>query len=95
MAGLARIRELNDRLRTTGRGGMVVITNGVGALGWNSRRHLHGCVAFTGFNPDNDPWGEHDCAALTVDGHRVIWKIDYYDRSRRSTLPTPPIPRSR
>jgi len=29
----ARIRELNDQLRTQGRGGMIVMTNGVAALG--------------------------------------------------------------
>jgi hypothetical protein len=32
---------------------------------------------FSDFTPDNDPHGEHDCAALTVRGHEVIWKIDY------------------
>jgi hypothetical protein len=28
----------------------------------------------------NDPWGEHDCATLTVAGRRIIFKIDYFDR---------------
>jgi len=91
---LARIRELNDRLRTTGRGGMVVMTNGVGALGLETVNAIFtAVVTFTGFNPDNDPWGEHDCAVLTVDGIRVIWKIDYLDRSRRIHSPDPTDPK--
>ena len=91
---LARIRELNDRLRTTGRGGMVVMTNGIGALGLGTVNAIFTAVVkFTGFNPDNDPWGEHDCAVLTVDGIRIIWKIDYLDRSRRIHSPDPTDPK--
>jgi Protein of unknown function (DUF3768) len=36
---------------------------------------------------DNDPWGEHDCAVLTVDGRRLIYKIDYYDRAMQCHSP--------
>lgn len=34
---------------------------------------------FNDFTPDNDPYGEHDFAAVEHDGVRVYWKIDYYD----------------
>ena len=88
------IRELNDRLRTTGRGGMVVLTDGVAALGPETVATIFAAVRrFADFNPDNDPWGEHDCAVLTINGIRVIWKIDYFDRSRRIHSPDPADPK--
>ena len=37
--------------------------------------------SFDAFTLDNDPHGEHDFGAVTVDGHKVFWKIDYYDLS--------------
>ena len=37
--------------------------------------------SFDAFTLDNDPHGEHDFGAGTVDGHKVFWKIDYYDLS--------------
>jgi hypothetical protein len=77
----ARIRELNDQLRFKAIGGRIVITRGIQALGTDGVRQVLTAVAgFDDFSEDNDPWGEHDCATLTVDGHRLIFKIDYYDR---------------
>ena len=29
----------------------------------------------------NDPYGEHDFGLIEVAGHRVMFKIDYYDLS--------------
>jgi Protein of unknown function (DUF3768) len=90
----ARIRDLNDRLRTTGRGGMVVLTNGIGALGLLAVNQIFAAVAsFTDFTPDSDPWAEHDCGLLSVGGKQVIWKIDYLDRSRRYHSPDPTDPK--
>jgi hypothetical protein len=77
----ARIRELNDQLRCKGTGGRVMITRGIQALGLEGVRDVLSAVArFDDFSEDNDPWGEHDCAVLTVNGRRVIFKHDYYDR---------------
>ena len=76
----ARIRELNDQLRSNAIGGCVVITAGIHALGTAAICQVLAAVArFDNFTEDNDPWGTHDCAILTVNGRRVLFKIDYYD----------------
>jgi hypothetical protein len=77
---IARIRELNDAVRCKAIGGRVVITRGIQALGTAVVcQVLASVAAFDNFTEDNDPWGEHDCALLTVDDRRVLFKIDYYD----------------
>jgi hypothetical protein len=53
---------------------------------------LKAVAAFEGFNADNDPYGEHDCAALTVAGQRVLFKIDYYDTTLTAGSPDPADP---
>jgi len=78
----ARIRALNDALRRDGRGGRIMITAGLEALGSEKLAHVLAVVAaFSKFSEDNDPYGEHDCAILAVDDIQVLFKIDYYDRS--------------
>lgn len=34
---------------------------------------------FDAFDRDNDPHHEHDFGAFTLQGHRLFFKIDYYD----------------
>jgi len=76
------IRELNDRFRRSLRGGRVVITAGVDALGIETvQRLLILLRTFEAFTPDNDPNGEHDFGAFEHDTQRFFWKIDYYDRA--------------
>jgi hypothetical protein len=76
----ARIRELNDQLRQKAIGGRIVITPGIQALEPDDLRAVLLAVArFDNFSEDNDPWGEHDCAILTVDGRRVMFKHDLYE----------------
>jgi hypothetical protein len=89
-----RIRELNDALRIHRLGGCFVITAGIAALGPSSvNRLIQAVTEFDNFTSDNDPYGEHDCAVMTVDGIKIIWKIDYYDLSRRYHSPNAADPR--
>jgi hypothetical protein len=91
--GPARICALNDQLRRFGRGGRIMITSGIQALGAEAVARVLAAVAgFDAFTVDNDPYGEHDCAILTVDGVRVLFKIDYYDRSITYHSPDPSDP---
>jgi hypothetical protein len=50
-------------------------------------------ASFTDFSSDNDPWGEHDCAVLALGTTTVIWKIEYYDRTRRYRSSDPADPK--
>ena len=78
-----RIRALNDQLRTTGQGGDLVVTRGIASLSLPSKVAIFDAVqAFDQFNPDNDPYGEHDFGLLEVAGQRIMFKIDYYDCSK-------------
>lgn len=76
----ARIRALNDQLRQTGTGGRIVMTCGVAALDSTTQAAAFAALrSFDAFTPDNDPYGEHDCASFDAAGHIFIFKIDYYD----------------
>lgn len=87
---VATIRRLNDDLRVRRLGGSIVITPGIGALGPSTIVEIIAAItAFDGFTPDNDPYGEHDCAVMNVVGIKIIWKIDYYDLARRFHSPDP------
>jgi hypothetical protein len=89
----ARIRALNDRLRIHGHGGMIVVSEGIASLGISEISEIFAAIGgFDDFNPDNDPYGEHDSAIVTVCGIRVLWKIDTTDRSRRFLSPNPADP---
>ena len=89
----ARIRVLNDRLRTECLGGAIVCTNGVAALPEETRRAVMAAVqAFDAFNEANDPYGEHDCAVIEAAGQRIIFKVDYFDLDMRMGSPDPSNP---
>jgi hypothetical protein len=76
------ICTLNDALRTTFKGGRVLVTQGVRALPLEvSAAVLSAVQAFDAFTPENDPYGEHDFGSFELQGARVMWKIDYYNLS--------------
>ncbi len=90
---LSPIARLNDALRRQGIGGRIVVTRGIAALGPLITACIMGAVReFDGFSPRNDPYGEHDCAVLTVAGQSVLWKVDYYDTALSGHSPDPANP---
>lgn len=87
------IRGLNDKLRKESIGGTTMITHGVQSLDRDTIYKVMTAIrAFDNFSEDNDPYGEHDFAAIEVEGHRVFFKIDYYDQSLRGGSPDPADP---
>ena len=78
----AKIAELNDLARTAmGVTARVLQTPGISSLDLITQSRIRERVErFDQFTPDNDPHGERDFGAFEVDGYRVFWKIDYYDR---------------
>ena len=89
----ARIRALNDDLRQHLSGGTAVITLGVAALGSAAVERIVKTIAvFDDFCHANDPHEEHDFGAFDTDGHRVFFKIDYFDESLSYHSPDPADP---
>ena len=84
-----KISELNDAFRRTLRGGTLLLTAGIMALGQEVQdRILIAVRAFDDFTDDNDPWGERDFGAIEMDvgqpgdRERIFFKIDYYDKTK-------------
>ena len=89
----SKIAELNDLLRRHHIGGRVMTTQGIQALDQDTIAEIIAAVAvFSDFTSDNDPHHEHDCAVMTVGEHRIIFKIDYYDREMTFASPDPADP---
>ena len=75
-----RVRELNDSLRQSFSGGLVVITEAVDALSSEIKaKVLQQVRHYDRFDSDNDPHGEHDFGNFRLEGERFFFKIDYYD----------------
>ena len=75
-----KIRELNDRFRSTMTGGQVMLTAGVDTLPSDVKAMVIRRVAtFSEFTPDNDPHQEHDFGSFMLAGQKLFWKIDAYD----------------
>jgi uncharacterized protein DUF3768 len=84
-----RIRTINDALR---RGcfdnASIMVTSGVQERGSGFVESAANLVAgYKDFDPDNDPHGGHDFGSFEIDGEKLFWKIDYYDRSLKKHSP--------
>jgi hypothetical protein len=89
----ARIRALNDELRQNFAEGRAVMTPGIAALGGEAVARIVKTIAvFDDFCHANDPHQEHDFGAFDADGHRVLFKIEYYDESLTYHSPDPADP---
>jgi hypothetical protein len=77
-----RIARLNDLARTAmGVASRLMQTPGISALPEATQSRIREKVElFNTFTPANDPHGEHDMGFFDHDGHRVMWKVDVYDR---------------
>ena len=88
-----RIRVLNTQLRRTLKGGRITSTAGFYHLGGPLRERFFKAISnFNDFNPDNDPFDEHDFGKVEIEGVTVFWKIDYYDIDLMGHSPDPSIP---
>ena len=74
------IRALNDKFRRELKGGTLLLTAGIIALGAEAQARIIAAVqAFDAFTPDNDPYGEHDFGSIEVGGEKIFFKFDYFD----------------
>ena len=92
-AKTTRIRALNDQLRQNLAEGIAVMTPGVAALGAEAVQRIVKTIAvFDDFCHANDPHEEHDFGVFDVDGHTIMFKIDYYDQNLSMHSPDPADP---
>ena len=79
MSKISLITELNDHHRTVSPLRFYA-TKTVQALDPDTLRSLMAAVQdFNDFSTGDDPYGEHDFGAVSVEGERYFWKIEYYD----------------
>jgi Protein of unknown function (DUF3768) len=88
----ARIRALNDELRHHLTGGLTVITLGVADGPETVEQIVKTIAVFDEFCHASDPHEEHDFGAFEVDGHIIIFKIDYFDQTMSILSPDPADP---
>jgi len=61
--------------------GKWVLTAGVHAMGpVFIKQAVEAVAAFSEFTEDNDPHGERDFGVFQIDGKKLFWKVDLYDR---------------
>ncbi len=89
----AKIRDLNDQFRKTGRGGRIMLTQGIQALGQHVVMEIMAKIrAFDKFTKDNDPYGEHDIGKIVRGHETVFWNLSYCDKAMEFGSPDPSDP---
>ena len=68
---------------------MLIITEGVQALGDVDHGIAIRYNCFDAFTPDNDPYGKHNFGSITLEDTTFFWKIDYYDLDLHMHSPDP------
>ncbi len=61
--------------------GHIVCTRGISGLPPEMQIRIWSAVSeYNSFTEDDDPYGERDFGAITMDGvpEKIFWKIDYY-----------------
>ena len=88
----AKIRELNDKLRSTLEGGKLFLTRGIidRADVWEIIAKV---ATFSEFDSGNDPHLEHDMGGFEINGDTIFWKIDYYNETFDSGSENPADPK--
>lgn len=89
-AATARIRELNDRLRRTGKGGQVVISAGVAAL--PAKHRAEALQAVRGYDEFDEPDDEHDLGFVIIPGPCFVFEIKSFDLAMQEPSPDPADP---
>ena len=77
-----RIAELNDQARKAmGIMCRLVQTEGISSFSERDQSAIREKVElFDQFDERNDPYGERDFGNFEHDGHKIFWKIDYYNK---------------
>lgn len=93
---VAKIARQNDEFRagltsfTNPTPGVVVTTPGVQGRGKAFMiTAIDAIRAFDDFTPSSDPYGERESGVIEVQGQRVFFKIDLYDRALQGGSPDP------
>jgi hypothetical protein len=92
-ATTTKIAALNDQARQGKDHCRIMLTRGVLACDPITVAELMIAVEdFDEFTPNNDPYGEHDFGAITLEGITFFWKIDHWDCDLQMQSPDPSDP---
>ena len=91
---VGRIAQLNDMMRQApGMYGTWMQTQGIEALPVDVQSAIREKVeTFSAWTEENDPWHEHDFGAFEIEGHKIFFKISYFDRQLTYHSPDPADP---